>query len=234
MINMSSNFLWWWVKFNLGVEFSLRCPWKCPKMTLNFLFESKWLTFRIRLNIASRIFFLWAIVRDSAVFLTFFPLPDSPLSSNILQSMLFWGGRPIIACRWTILKIWMSTIALIWLPCLFETITPDCFIFRSYGAKSTPNTRLTEGVIPENIRTNPCYIRYMQTSGRSQPRPLRRGLGGAGEEALMGRLRTDINAIKDTSIREILLTLTIRRGSCSKFSLKAAIPRHHDTSCLFS
>lgn len=43
-------------------------------------------------------------------------------------------------------------------------------IFRSYGPKSTHNTQLTEGVIPQNIGVNLGYIRYTQTSVQSQGR----------------------------------------------------------------
>lgn len=53
-------------------------------------------------------------------------------------------------------------------------------IFRSYASKSTHNTQLTEGVIPGNIRINPRYIRYMQTSRPSQGHYGRDGGRGGG------------------------------------------------------
>lgn len=61
----------------------------------------------------------------------------------------------------------------------FKQSPQSSLIFRRYGPKSTHNTQLTEGVIPLNIRINPCYI-WLAARARSimmGPRKSRRWLG---------------------------------------------------------
>lgn len=65
---------------------------------------------------------------------------------------------------------------------------PPSLIFRSYGPKSTHNTQLTEGVIPQNIGVNLSYIRYTQTGVQSQGHYGGESERGGGGGSVLARL----------------------------------------------